>query len=219
MFLRGRVTGSILSRVRVGSSALFINRRGEAIVSRLSRRPDEFAEKPGRDPDVNTVDRLVPLTYAELRRIAHHHLRRERAGHTIDTTALVHEAYLRLAPLDSMEWQGRTHFLAMAARAMRRVLVDYAKKRGAQKRGGGRSRVELEPWMVMVDDRGEELLALDDALERLAAVDERQCRVVECRFFAGMTIAETAEALGVSVATVKRDWAHARAWLNRALGG
>lgn len=168
---------------------------------------------------MDTVDRLVPLTYAELRQIAHHHLRRERQGHTIDTTALVHEAYLRLAPLDSMEWQGRTHFLAMAARAMRRVLVDYAKQRGAQKRGGGRSRVELQPWMVMVDDRGEDLLALDDALERLASLDERQCRVVECRFFAGMTIAETAEALQVSVATVKRDWTHARAWLNRALGG
>lgn len=203
----------------MGSSALFINRRGESILSRSNRRPDEFAESPVRGRELDTVDRLVPLTYAELRRIAHHHLRREREGHTIDTTALVHEAYLRLAPLDSMEWQGRTHFLAMAARAMRRVLVDYAKQRGAQKRGGGRSRVELEPWMVMVDDRGQDLLALDDALERLANLDERQCRVVECRFFAGMTIAETAEALQVSVATVKRDWTHARAWLNRALAG
>lgn len=149
--------------------------------------------------------------------MAHRHLGRERDGHTLDTTALVHEAYLKLARLDRVRWQTRTHFLAFAAQAMRRVLVDYAVRRNAEKRGGGRERVPLSPVMVAVDDRVEDLLALDEALERLRALDERQCRVVECRFFAGMSVEETAEVLGVSAATVKRDWTHARAWLNRAL--
>lgn len=149
--------------------------------------------------------------------MAHRHLGREREGHTLDTTALVHEAYLKLARLDRVRWQTRTHFLAFAAQAMRRVLVDYAVRRNAEKRGGRRERVPLSPVMVAVDDRVEDLLALDDALERLRALDERQCRVVECRFFAGMSVEETAEVLGVSAATVKRDWTHARAWLNRAL--
>lgn len=169
-------------------------------------------------PSVEELDRLFPLAYQELRRLAHGKLRGERAGHTLDTTALVHEAYLRLARLNRIDWQNRTHVLALAAQAMRRVLVDYAERRNAQKREGGRTRVPLDGLSIAVDDDAVHFLDLDEALERLEALDARQCRVVECRFFAGLTIEETAEALGVSAATVKRDWTHARAWLNRALG-
>jgi DNA-directed RNA polymerase specialized sigma24 family protein len=152
--------------------------------------------------DRDAVDRLVPILYDELRRIAHARMRGERTGHTLETTALVHEAYLELAGLDRMEWRSRAHFLAVAARAMRRVLIDHAVERRAQKRGGPGARA----------------VPLDEALHRLAATSERQCRVVECRFFAGMSVEETAEALDLSPATVKRDWTVARAWLHRELG-
>ena len=171
--------------------------------------------------DRDAVDRLVPILYDELRRIAHRRMRRERVGHTLGTTALVHEAYLELAGLDRMEWRDRAHFLAVAARAMRRVLIDYAVQRRAQKRDGGRRAVpldEVEDILTLSGQRADELLALDEALRRLDAVSERQCRVVECRFFAGMSVEETAEALGTSPATVKRDWTVARAWLHRELG-
>lgn len=178
--------------------------------------PDPQHRPTGADA-AEQLDELFPLAYAELRRIAHRRLRGERPGHTLNTTALVHEAYLKLSRLDRIEWNGRTHCLAVAAQAMRRVLVDYAVRRKAQKRGGTRARVPLDRVTLSVDDATAELLALNDAMERLKAIDERQCRVVECRFFAGMTIDETAEALDVSPATVKRDWTHARAWLNRAL--
>jgi RNA polymerase sigma-70 factor, ECF subfamily len=171
--------------------------------------------------DRDAVDRLVPILYDELRRMAHRRMRGERVGHTLDTTALVHEAYLELAGLDRMEWRDRAHFLAVAARAMRRVLIDYAVQRRAQKRDGGRRPVpldEVEDLLALSGHRADELLALDEALRRLDAVSERQCRVVECRFFAGMSVEETAEALGTSPATVKRDWTVARAWLHRELG-
>ena len=170
--------------------------------------------------DRDAVDRLVPLVYDELRRIAHRRLRGERADHTLDTTALVHEAYLELAGARDMPWRSREHFLAVAARAMRRVLIDYAVQRGAQKRNAGRPTVpldEVEGLLRASGQRLEELLALDEALERLAAVSERQCQVVECRFFAGMSVEDTAAALGTSPATVKRDWTVARAWLHREL--
>lgn len=171
--------------------------------------------------DRDAVDRLVPILYGELRRIAHLRMRGERDGHTLGTTALVHEAYLELAGLDRMTWRDRAHFLAVAARAMRRVLIDHAVARGAQKRDGGRRALPLDEAAQLVAGAGppdDELLALDEALERLAAVSERQCRVVECRFFAGMSVEETAEALRTSPATVKRDWTVARAWLHRELG-
>jgi RNA polymerase sigma factor (TIGR02999 family) len=170
--------------------------------------------------DRDAADRLVPLLYDELRRMAHGRMRGERAGHTLDTTALVHEAYLELAGLERMEWRSRAHFLAVAAIAMRRVLVDYAVRRNARKRDGGRHKVPLDDVadvMLVSDERADELLALDDAMRRLAAVSERQCRVVECRYFAGMSIEETAEALRISPATVKREWMVARAWLHREL--
>lgn len=182
-------------------------------------RPEFDPDSDPSDPEAGKrgVDTLFPVVYGELRGLARRYLRGERKGHTLDTTALVHEAYLKLAGLDRIEWKSRSHFLAVAAQAMRRVLVDHAVARKAQKRGGGWSRVSLERLDLGRRDHDTDLLALDAALQRLEQSSPRQCRVVECRFFAGMTIDETAEVLGVSPATVKSDWAHARAWLNREL--
>ena len=163
------------------------------------------------------MDTIIPLVYRELRSIAHHHLRREDPGHTLNTTALVHETYLRLVDLRRIEWQHRTHFFAMASRMMRRILVNYARRRKRVKRGGGRARLTLSELDLPIDENLDALLALDEALRRLEAANERRCRVVECRFFAGLSIEETAEALGVSPGTVKRDWRLARLWLNRQL--
>lgn len=164
------------------------------------------------------MDDLLPLVYDELKKIAARQLRSERPEHTLCTTALVHEAWVELSNLDRIKWQNRSHYLALAAQAMRRVLIDHAVARRAQKRGGGQHLESLEGDAVsMVQERATELLDLDAALERLAALDERQARIVECRFFAGMSIEETATALDVSPATVKREWALARAWLNREL--
>ena len=172
-------------------------------------------QAPG--PDDKDLDAVFPVVYEELRRVAHRHLRGELTGHTLGTTALVHEAYLELARLDHIRWPGRDYVLAAASRAMRRVLVVYAVARKAEKRGGGAIGEPLDDAVAMAASRGDELLALDEALDRLAAVNERYARVVECRFFGGMCVEETAEALGTSPATVKRDWTLARAWLNRDL--
>ena len=163
------------------------------------------------------IDRLVPILYDELRQIARRHMRGERLDHTLNTTALVHEAYVKLVGLDRMQWQNRAHFLAVAAQAMRRVLVDYAVGRRTQKRGGGRQRVPLEEVSSANEQPIDVLLELDEALRHLEAVDGRLTRVVECRYFGGMSVEETAQALNVSVATIKRDWSVARAWLNREL--
>jgi RNA polymerase sigma factor (TIGR02999 family) len=171
------------------------------------------------------MERLIPLVYEELRRVAHRQLAAEPAGHTLSTTALVHEAYLRLADQTRVEWASRAQFFALAARVMRRVLVDYARRHQAARRGGPHQRrVSLENAdagaeadALAVAARGDELLALDEALERLAAVDVRAARVVECRFYGGLTEAETAEALGVSLRTVAGDWVMAKGWLYRAL--
>jgi RNA polymerase sigma factor (TIGR02999 family) len=167
----------------------------------------------------DAIGRVVTLVYEELERVARRQLAREQAGHTLDTGALVHEAYLKLEQLDRIEWRSREHFLAMAARLMRRILIDYAAARRAEKRGGAAVRVALEPSVAAVEERSEELLALDEALRRLEQLDARQSRIVECRFFAGMGVEETAAALDLSPATVKRDWVAARAWLNRELRG
>jgi RNA polymerase sigma factor (TIGR02999 family) len=163
---------------------------------------------------------LFTMVYAELRRIAGKQLRGERADHTLCTTALVNEAWVELTKLNRIRWQNRAHFLALAAQAMRRVLIDYAVARLAQKRGGG-MRVETLDGdaLAVVQERAEDLVVLDEALQRLHAVNEYHARIVECRFFGGMTVEETAEALEVSPATIKRDWALARAWLNRELSG
>lgn len=167
------------------------------------------------NPDA--LDDIVPLVYDELRRIAHRELAREQTGHTLSTTGLVHEAYLELAKLETVEWKSRAHFFGVCGRIIRHVLVDYAVRRKAQKRGGGHVPIQLDEALHVSEERPEEWIALDEALSRLAELNERQGRVVECRFFAGMGIDETAEALGVSPATVKRDWTIARAWLNREL--
>jgi RNA polymerase sigma factor (TIGR02999 family) len=166
------------------------------------------------------IDRLMSILYDELRRIAHRQLRAERPDHTLETRALVHEAYVKLVGLDRVSWQNRAHFLAVASQAMRRVLVDHAVSRRAQKRGGVRRKVPLDG----IADPGqaqsvETLVALDTALHRLERIDSRLCRVVECRYFGGMSVEEAAEALQVSPATIKRDWSVARAWLNRELQG
>jgi RNA polymerase sigma-70 factor, ECF subfamily len=169
-----------------------------------------------RDGDRTAVDELFPLVYDSLRRSARRKLAGERAGHTFSTTDLVHEAYLKLVRLDRMEWQGRAHFLAVAARVMRNLLVDYALGRKTQKRHGG-DRASLDDNIALEELPGVDVLVVHRALQRLEGIDERQGRVVECRFFGGMNIEETAVALGVSPASVKRDWALARAWLNREL--
>ncbi len=172
--------------------------------------------------DGAAADRLLPLVYAELRRIASERLRRERDGHTLAPTDLVHEAFLRLADATQVGWADRAHFFAVAAGVMRRLLVDWARARRAEKRGGGAPHVSLDATgaapAVGAVDRAEALLALDEALADLARRSERQARVVECRYFAGLTIEETAEALGVSPTTVRVDWRLARAWLRVVLG-
>ena len=165
------------------------------------------------------LDELLPLVYEELRRLAHRHRGGERAGHTLNTTALVHEAYLKLVDVQKVEWQDRGHFLAMASRAMRRILVDYARARSRAKRGGEAERVPLDQAITITDVQSDDLLALDGALSGLEALNERQCRGVEYRFFGGMTLEEVADVLGVSHGTAKRDWTLARAWLNRELDG
>lgn len=168
----------------------------------------------------NALAELMPAVYDELRRVARRHLAGERAGHTLAPTALVNEVYLRLGSYDNISWQNRAHFFAMASRIMHRVLVDHARKRRAAKRGGVESAVTLYESRH-ADGRVEEvdLLALDEALTRLEALDERQCRVVQMRYFGGLKNDEIAAVLGVSVPTVKRDWAVARVWLRRALSG
>ena len=165
------------------------------------------------------LDELFPVVYEELRRVAHRHMRGELTGHTLSTTALVHEAYLEMAKLRHVNWPGREYVLAAASQAMRRVLVDYAVARKAGKRGGGAIAEPIDDAVVMAVERTEELLAHDEALSRLAADNTRYARVIECRFCGGMSIEETAAALGTSAATVKRDWTGARAWLNRELAG
>ena len=164
----------------------------------------------GGSPDA--MDRLFHSVYGELRRIAGRQLRGERPGHSLGTTGLVHETYLKLADQTRVQWQDRTHFYRVAARAMRRILVDYARRYRAQRRGGELRRVSLDEDAT-VAERGETLLALDEALERLAAKNERLSSVVECRYFGGLTEEETAETLGVTTRTVQRDWAKARGWL------
>lgn len=163
------------------------------------------------------LDELMPLVYEELKRVAHNRLGAERGGNSLDTTALVHETYVRLVDQTRVKWSGRTHFFAVAATLMRRVLVDYARKRGSLKRGGARTRVSLDSEMLSFEQEVDRVLALDGALRRLASVDERLARVVECRFFGGLTEAETAAALNLTTRTVQRDWVKAKALLREDL--
>jgi RNA polymerase sigma-70 factor, ECF subfamily len=167
--------------------------------------------------DETALHELVPLVEAELRRLARTFMARERAGHTLQTTALVNEAFLRLADAQSVRWQDRAHFFGIAARLMRRVLVDHARARKVQKRGGGAERVSVEEDLLVSREPEVDVLALDNALSALAEVDARKAQVIEMRFFGGMTVDETAEALRVSTDTVKRDWRLAKLWLLREL--
>ncbi len=177
-----------------------------------------LADWAAKDP--KALDRLVPIVYEELRRLAHYHMNGERPGHTLQTTALVNEVYLRLAGIKGLQWRDRAHFFAMAGTLMRRVLVDYARRHKRDKRGGGVTVIPLDGQVITASpgvDPGIDIEALDEALQRLSGVDPQQCRIVELRFFGGLSIEETSEALGVSPATVKRDWTTARAWLHHEL--
>jgi RNA polymerase sigma factor (TIGR02999 family) len=169
--------------------------------------------------DREALDDLIPIVYEELRRQAARQLRRERAGHTLQTTALVHEAYLRLVGQRDARWQNRAHFFAIAAEMMRRILVDHARKTSAAKRGGSALKVQLDEAFGAADGQHLDLVAIDAALVKLAALDPQQSRIVELRFFGGLNVEETAEVLNISPRTVKRDWSVAKAWLHREIGG
>lgn len=158
--------------------------------------------------------RLIPLVYDELRRLAGGYMRRERSDHTLQATALVHEAYLKLVEQRSVDWQGRAHFFGIAAQMMRRILIDHARAHLREKRGGGEEMVPLDEGLVFSPQQSSELLKLEESLERLTALDPRQGKIVELRFFGGLTVEETAEVLGISPKTVKRDWSVAKAWLH-----
>lgn len=170
------------------------------------------------DGDRDAIDRLFPVVYENLRGLARREMRRERPDHTLNATALVHEAYMKMVQLERISWQGRAHFYGAAAQAMRRILISYARMKKADKRGSGAEHVAIEDVVVAARTKPASLVALDEALRRLESLSERQARVVECRFFAGMSVEETAEALNISPATVKRDWTLARAFLNREMG-
>jgi RNA polymerase sigma-70 factor (ECF subfamily) len=169
------------------------------------------------DGDERALEQLTPMVYQELRRMARRYMTGERAGHTLDATALVHEAYLKLVDVNRIRWQNRAHFFAMSARLMRRILVDIARTRGSHKRGADAHRITYTEALSVMVDRGHDLVAVDEALEELATLDPRKARVVEFRFFGGLTVDETAEALQVSPQTVMRDWKLAKAWLLKQL--
>lgn len=170
-----------------------------------------------REGQAGVVDRLYPLVYEELRRIAHRAIRGERTGHTLGTTGLVHEAYLGLVDQTRLEYRDRAHFYGIAARAMRHILVDYARRHGAAKRGGNLRAIALDEAILAVEDRADALLALDEALGELETLDPRLGQVVQCRFFGGLTEEETGEVLGVTARTVRRDWLKAKGWLYQHL--
>ena len=170
-----------------------------------------------RDGDREALDTLMPLVYAELRRLAQHYLSRERTDHTLQSTALVHEAYLRLAGQNPPHWENRAHFFGIAAHIMRQILVEYARAKNTAKRGGGTCKITLDDALEIQQKTDVDVIALDAALDRLSELDPQQSRIVEMRFFAGLTIEDTAEVIGVSPATVKRDWTSARAWLHREI--
>jgi RNA polymerase sigma factor (TIGR02999 family) len=167
----------------------------------------------------SAAERLVPIVYEELKQLARRYMRRERNDHTLQTTALVHEAYVKLVGQESVKWQGRSHFFAVAAQIMRRILCDHARRNLRIKRGGSRQILPLDEALAFTPEHSDELLRLNEALDRLAILDPRQSQIVELRFFAGFTVEETAEFLGISPKTVKRDWAVAKAWLHAEVSG
>jgi RNA polymerase sigma factor (TIGR02999 family) len=191
--------------------SLFVSSTSSTAITRLLQSDDVTAER--------RLDQLLPLVYDELRALAHRQRMRERSDHTLSTTALIHEAYIKLVDHTQVAARGRAYFFGAAARAMRQILVDYARRRGRQKRAGQQQVFLLEEEQHNADDFAVDVLALHDALEQLATIDERSARIVECRYFGGLSTEETAEALDISARTVKRDWTMARAWLFRTLRG
>ena len=181
--------------------------------------PEEVSQllKEWSNGDEAALDKVMPVVYQELRRLAHHYMRRERPGQTLQTTALVNEAYMRLAAYKKMRWQSRVHFFAVAAQVMRRILVEQARSKNFQKRGGGAQKISLDETAVVSAGRSAEVIAVDDALTALATWDPRKGRIVELRFFGGLSIEETAEVLKVSPTTVQREWRSAKAWLYKAI--
>lgn len=180
--------------------------------------PQEISQLLERSSNGNkeALDELMPMVYEELRRLARHYMRRERAGHTLQTTALVNEAYVRLVGY-KMDWQSRAHFIAIAAQAMRRILVERARKHGSLKRGGDAQKVSLDDAATVSPQRVEEMLAVENALTSLEELDPRRGRIVELRFYGGLNVDETAQVLGISTPTVKREWRAAKAWLHRSI--
>jgi RNA polymerase sigma-70 factor (ECF subfamily) len=194
-------------------------RQGVLLLSHVSqKRITEILATLG-STDQQGLDSLIPLVYDELRRLAHFHLNRERPDHTLQSTALVNEAYLRLAGQQDLRIQNRAHFFAIASQLMRQILVDYARRHRAGKRGAGITMLSLDRPVALPQTRSVDVVALDDALNQLARLDPQQSRIVEMRFFGGLSIEETASVLGISPATVKRDWATARVWLHREIKG
>ena len=184
----------------------------------LSHDVTRLLEAWGRGDEV-ALQKLLPVIYEQLRAVAHHYMARERPGHTLQTTALIHETYLRLVNVRRMNWQNRAHFFALCAQFMRRILVEFARASGSQKRGGAVTHVDFEEALTVSSEPDWDLIALDEALRRLALVDERKSRVVELRFFGGLSVKETAEVVKVSADTVMRDWQFAKVWLLRELRG
>jgi len=171
------------------------------------------------DGDQSRVPRLAELVYDDLRRLAQHYMKQEKVGHTLQPTALVHETFLKLIDQEHVDWQSRSHFFAIGAQAMRRILVNHAKRRARIKRGGNRLKLSLNEAVAVSSEQDEDVLALDEALEKLAQIDERQAQIVELRFFGGMSVEETAAAMDLSKRTVEREWTGCRAWLRRELSG
>jgi RNA polymerase sigma factor (TIGR02999 family) len=191
------------------------------MVNPMTASPPQVTQllKAWGNGDEAARDELMTLVYEELHRLAHQHLKRERPGHTLQTSALVNEAFVKLIDQKDVRWQNRGHFFAIAAQLMRRILVDHARIRRAAKRGGSASPVSLDDALVISNERSAEVVALDEALTALATVDERKSQIVELRFFGGLSIEETAEVLAVSPGTVMRDWTLAKAWLRREMTG
>jgi len=185
----------------------------------MSASPNSVTEMllAWREGDEAARDELLTVVYQELHRLAHHYMKRESPGHTLQTSALVNEAYVRLVDQNNVQWQNRAHFYGIAAQMMRRILVDYARNRRYAKRGGGAQKVSLNEALIVSDERSEEVVGVHEALEQLALFDPRKSQIVELRFFAGLSIEETAEVLDVSPGTVMRDWTLAKAWLRREM--
>jgi len=183
----------------------------------MAALPQEITQllKNWSDGDKAALDELVPLVYPELRRLARAYMGKERTGHTLQTSALINEAYLRLVDQQTVHWQNRTHFFAVAAQVMRHILVDHARKYRYQKRGGGAEHIPLDELSMLCDEQAAELIALDDALQRLAAIDLRKSQIVELRFFGGLTVDETAEVMKLAPITIMREWRTAKAWLSK----